>query len=88
MDADADPDPSIFIIDIQDANKKLILQKSFSAYSFLKVLIHHFKDKKSEKEPQNSRNQMIERSGSIPLTNGSGSRSRRPKGKTRGSGGS
>jgi hypothetical protein len=29
MDADADPDPSIFIIDIQDANKKLILNKVF-----------------------------------------------------------
>jgi hypothetical protein len=31
MDPDADPDPSIFIIDLQDANKKRILKKSFSA---------------------------------------------------------
>jgi hypothetical protein len=50
---DADPDPSIFIIDLQDANKKLI---------FLKVLLHtgylllfegtftlFFKDKKSKR---------------------------------------
>jgi hypothetical protein len=29
MDPDADPDPSIFIIDLQDANKKLILKKVF-----------------------------------------------------------
>jgi hypothetical protein len=27
MDPDVDPDPSIFIIDLQDANKKLILKK-------------------------------------------------------------
>jgi hypothetical protein len=29
MDPDVDPDPSIFIIDLQDANKKLILKKVF-----------------------------------------------------------
>jgi hypothetical protein len=28
---EADPDSSIFIIDLQDANKKLNLKKSFSA---------------------------------------------------------
>jgi hypothetical protein len=38
-----DPDPSIFIIDLQDANKKLILKK------FLKVLLHHFSKVKSQK---------------------------------------
>jgi hypothetical protein len=32
MDPDADPDPSIFIIDLQDAYKKLIY--------FLKVFLH------------------------------------------------
>jgi hypothetical protein len=42
MDPGADPDPSIFIIDLQDANKKEIKKKSFSAYYFLKVLLHHF----------------------------------------------
>jgi hypothetical protein len=31
MDPDADPDPSILIIDLQDANKKRIVLKSFSA---------------------------------------------------------
>jgi hypothetical protein len=37
MDPDADPAPPIFVIDLQDANKKLILKKSFSAYYFLKM---------------------------------------------------
>ncbi len=32
-----DPDPAIFIIDLQDANKEQILCKIFSAYYFLKV---------------------------------------------------
>ncbi len=47
-DPDADPNPSIFIIDLQDANKKLILKK------FLYVLLfegaHHFSKVKSQKE--------------------------------------
>ncbi len=61
----------------------LILFKKFSAFNFLKVHLHHFSKIKSQKELQNSRNQgssyyfckMIEGSGSgsIPLTNGSGS---------------
>jgi hypothetical protein len=62
-----DPDPSIFIIDLQDANKKLMKKKSFSAYYFLKVLLRHFSKIKSQKEVT-----MIEGSGS-------GSGSRRPK---------
>jgi hypothetical protein len=45
-----DPDPSIFIIDLQDANKKRIKKKSFSAKYFLKVLLHHFSKIKSQKE--------------------------------------
>jgi hypothetical protein len=49
-DPDADPDPSIFIIDLQDANKKRILKKKF----FCKVLFEgiftsFFKDKKSKR---------------------------------------
>jgi hypothetical protein len=74
-----DPDPAIFVIDLQDANKKLIFTTIFSAYCFLKVHLHHF----SQKESQNSRNQgfsyyfpmVVEGSGSgsIPLANGSGS---------------
>jgi hypothetical protein len=38
IDPDPDADPSIFIIDLQDANKKLI-KKSFYAYYFSKVLL-------------------------------------------------
>ncbi len=53
----------------------------FSAHYFLKVHLHHFSKIKSQKESQNIRNQgfsyyfcmMIEGSGSIPLTSGSGS---------------
>ncbi len=83
---DPDPDPAIFVIDLQDASKKLILH-NFSAYYFLKVHLHHFSKIKSQKESQNKGNQgfsyyfcmMIEGagsgagSGSIPLTSGSGS---------------
>ncbi len=69
--------------------QKLIFIFIFSAYYFFKVHLHLFSKIKSQKESQNSRNQgysyyfcmMIEgsrsgsgaRSGSIPLTNGSGS---------------
>jgi hypothetical protein len=71
---DSDPDPAIFVVSLQDA---LLFEGTF------------FKYKKVKKKPQNSRNQgfsyffcmMIEvfRSGSIPLTNGSVSRSMTPK---------
>ncbi len=92
-----DPDPAIFVIDFQDASKKLIFNTIFSACYryFLKVHLHHFSKIKSQKEPQNSRNQgfsyyfcmMIEGSGSgsragsgsKPLTSGSGSGSKRSK---------
>jgi hypothetical protein len=40
------PDPAVFVIDLQDANKKLF----FSAYYFLKVHLHHFSKIKSHKE--------------------------------------
>ncbi len=70
MDPESDPDPVIFVIDLQDANKKLIKKKSFCAYYFLKLHSSFSKDKKS-KRSQNSRNQgfsyyfclMIEGSG-------------------------
>ncbi len=90
-DSDVDPDPAIFVIDLQSANKKLMFFKNrFSAYYFLKehfTLTSYFSKIKSQKEVTSSRNQgfsyyfclVIEGSGSrsIPLTNGSGSR--RPK---------
>ncbi len=81
--------PAIFVIDLQDARKKLIFNTIFSASNFLKVHLHHFSKIKSQKKSQNRRNHgfsyyfcmMIERSGSgagsIPLTSGSGFR--RPK---------
>ncbi len=37
-----DPDPAIYVIDLQDATKKLIFLKKDSAYYFLKVHLHHF----------------------------------------------
>jgi hypothetical protein len=40
-----DPDPAIFVLERQDANKKL-----FSAYYFFKVHLHHFLKIKSHKE--------------------------------------
>ena len=59
MDKDQDPDPdtAIFVIDLQDASKKLIFNIIFSAYYFLKVHLYHFSKIKSQKESQNSRNQ-------------------------------
>jgi hypothetical protein len=78
-----DPDPAIFVIDLQDASKKLIFNTIFPAYYSLKVHLHHFSKIKIQKESQNRSNQvfsyyfcmMIEGSGSesIPLTSGSGS---------------
>jgi hypothetical protein len=52
-----DPDPAIFVIDLQDASKKLIFKTIFSAYYFLKVHLHNFSKINGQKEPQNSRNQ-------------------------------
>jgi hypothetical protein len=49
MDPDADQVPAIFVIDLQDANKKLF-KKSFSAYYLFKVHLHHFSKIKSQKE--------------------------------------
>ncbi len=34
MDPDADPDPAMFVMDLQDANNKTNLKKSFSVYYF------------------------------------------------------
>jgi hypothetical protein len=52
----SDPDPSIFIIDLQDANKKMILKKSLSSYYFLKVLFYQFSNVKVKNKSQISRN--------------------------------
>jgi hypothetical protein len=52
MDSDSDPDAdtSIFISDLQDAQQKTNFKKSFPAYYFLKVLLHHFSKIKIQKE--------------------------------------
>jgi hypothetical protein len=52
-----DPDPAIFVIDLQDASKKLILTQFFLLIKFLKVHLHHFSKIKSQKKSQNRRNQ-------------------------------
>jgi hypothetical protein len=51
MDPDADPDSAIFVIDLQDANKKLFFY-SFSAYYFLTAHLHNFSKIKSQKKSQ------------------------------------
>ncbi len=78
-----DPDPAIFVTDLQEAIKKQFFY--FSAYYFLKVHLHNFSKIKCPKEVTKQQDQgfsysfslMIEGSGSgsIPLTSGSG----RPK---------
>jgi hypothetical protein len=45
MDSDPDPDPAIFVIDLPDANKKIIKKKKFLLSYFLKVHLHHFQRK-------------------------------------------
>jgi hypothetical protein len=50
MDPDADLDPAIFVIDLQDANKKLIFNKKIFCLLLLKVHLHHFSKIKSPKE--------------------------------------
>jgi hypothetical protein len=50
MDPDADPDPSIFIIDFQDANQKIIfLTKFFCILLFEGTFTSFFKEKKSKR---------------------------------------
>ncbi len=73
---DPDPDPAIFVIDLQDACKKLIfLHNFFCLLLFEGIFTSFFKDKRSKKS-QNSRNpgfsdyycMMIEGSGSGSAT--------------------
>jgi hypothetical protein len=47
LDPGPDPNPAIFVIKLQDANKKPIF---FSAFYFLKVHLLHFSKIKSQKE--------------------------------------
>jgi len=47
---DLDPDPAMFVTELQDTQQKTNLKKSFSAYYFLKVHLHNFSKIKSPKE--------------------------------------
>ncbi len=77
-----DPDPPIFIIYLQDANKKLYFFQVFLLITCFLFSFLHFSKINSHKEGKNSRNQafyyyfclMMEWSGSVTQNNGSGSR--------------
>jgi hypothetical protein len=56
-DPDSDPDPAIFLIYLQDANKKLHNKKVFLILPFKGTFTSFFKDKKVQKMSQNSGNQ-------------------------------
>jgi hypothetical protein len=81
MDPDADPGPSIFIIDLQEANKNQFKKKFFCILLFEGTFTSFFKGKKSKRSHKTLEIKvflyyiclMIEGSGSgsIPLTNGS-----------------
>jgi hypothetical protein len=48
--SDLDPDPAIFVIDLQDANKKLIFFKQFFCLLLFEgTMTSFFKDKKSKR---------------------------------------
>jgi hypothetical protein len=52
MDPEADQDPAIFIIDLQDDKKKLIFLKPFFLHitNFLMENLHHFRNIKCQTE--------------------------------------
>jgi hypothetical protein len=52
-DPDSDPDPPVFVIDLQEANKKLIFKKTFfGLLLFEGTFTSFFKDKKSKRSNQ------------------------------------
>jgi hypothetical protein len=53
---DPDPDPAIFVIDLQGANKKLI-KKVYLLITFSRYIYIIFQRQKVQKKSQNSRNQ-------------------------------
>jgi hypothetical protein len=46
---DLDPDPAIFVIDLDDANKKLILKKSFCLLLVECTFTSFYRDNKSKR---------------------------------------
>jgi hypothetical protein len=86
LDPDSEPDPAIFVIDLQDNNKKLILKKYVCLLLFEGTFTSFFNDKKSKRSHKTVAIKVfltiflkMEGSGSISLTKGYGSGSRRPK---------
>ncbi len=49
MDPDPDADPSVFIIDLQDANNLFVLKKFFCILHFEGTFTSFFKGKKSKR---------------------------------------
>jgi hypothetical protein len=50
MDPDVVPEPAIFVIDLQDANNKLILKKNFFGFVLFEgTITSFFKDNKSKR---------------------------------------
>jgi hypothetical protein len=47
-----DPDPAIFVIDLQDANKKLNFKNVYLRITFEGTFTSFFKDKKSKRTKQ------------------------------------
>ncbi len=83
---DPDSDPAIFVSDLQDVNKKLFFVFNLLLLLFDGTFTSFFKDKKSYRSKKTVGINvfyhfclMIEGSGLVYLTNGSGSGSRRPK---------
>jgi hypothetical protein len=48
--SDPAPDPAIFVLGLQDTNKKKLFFQSSSASYFLMVHVHHFSKLKNHKE--------------------------------------
>jgi hypothetical protein len=55
MEPDPHPDPAIFVIDLQDANKKLIKKKFICLLLFERTFASFFEDKKSKRSHETVR---------------------------------
>jgi hypothetical protein len=52
LDPDSDPDPAIFVIDLQEANKKLFFMNFFFSILFESTLTSFFKEKSPKGVPR------------------------------------
>jgi hypothetical protein len=78
-DQDADSDPSIFIIDLQDANKKQILKKIFCILLFEGTFTSFSKVKCQKEVTKQSKSRFFLLFCLVIEGSGAGSGSRRPK---------